>query len=33
MDENKTGEDIYVKAHLFACDAVENDIIIEQKAE
>jgi len=33
MNENKTGEDIYIKVHLFACDAVKNPIIIEQKSE
>jgi len=33
MDENKTGEDIYIKVHIFAGDAVEAPIVIEQKAE
>jgi len=33
MDENKTGEDIHIKVHLFARNAVEKDIEIEQKSE
>jgi len=32
MGENKTGEDIHIKVHIFAGDAMEKDIEIEQKA-
>jgi len=33
MEENKTGEDINIKVHIFAGNALEKDIEITQKAE
>jgi len=33
MGENKTGEDIHIRVHIFAGNAMEKDIEIEQKAE
>jgi len=33
MGENKTGEDIHIRVHIFSGNAMENDIEIEQKAE
>jgi len=33
MGENKTGEDIRIRVHIFAGNAMEKDIEIEQKAE
>jgi len=33
MGENKTGEDIHIRVHIFAGNAMEKDIEIHQKAE
>jgi len=33
MGENKTGEDIHIRVHIFAGNAIEKDIEIHQKSE